>query len=229
MSTLQTELTRLYVCPTPDGHVRALVLALARPADWSLLSSVWRGVQTDLELPAPAIAVSGIDAYQLWFSLEQPVTVADGLAFLQALCVRYLAGVAPARLGLLTGLQAPAVPAVQAATGLWSAFVAPDLAAIFADEPWLDLPPNPEAQATLLSPLARIKPAALQAAVQLLQPQAVASNGHQGSPESGAVQTLSALGEKSQDPKRFLLDVMGDPGIDLRLRIDAAKALLPYC
>ena len=35
----------------------------------------------------------------------------------------------------------------------WSAFVAPDLAHIFNDTPWLDLPPNLEGQAELLARL----------------------------------------------------------------------------
>ena len=65
MSRLQSELQRLYGRPV-DGvatvgvdraaTVRAMVLELARPADWDLLSKAWRGVQADLELPAPAIA-----------------------------------------------------------------------------------------------------------------------------------------------------------------------------
>ena len=69
----------------PDGTVRAMVLELVRPADWTLLSTLWRGVQTDLELPAPAIAVSGIDAYRLWFSLAEPASAAQARAFLEAL------------------------------------------------------------------------------------------------------------------------------------------------
>ena len=43
------------------------------------------------------------------------------------------------------------VPQLQAETGRWSAFVAPDLAAVFGDEPVLDIPPGDEAQAELLA------------------------------------------------------------------------------
>lgn len=32
----------------------------------------------------------------------------------------------------------------------------------------------------------------------------------------------------SDDPLRFLIDQMNDPGLDARLRIDAAKALMPF-
>lgn len=33
---------------------------------------------------------------------------------------------------------------------------------------------------------------------------------------------------KGMDPKGFLLEVMNDPAVELHLRIEAAKALLPY-
>jgi len=33
---------------------------------------------------------------------------------------------------------------------------------------------------------------------------------------------------KGMDPKGFLLGVMNDPAVELHLRIEAAKALLPY-
>ena len=259
MSTLPAELNRLYRARgrsiqnpygaepgliAPDGSVRAMVLELARPADWTLLSSVWRGVQTDLELPAPAIAVSGIDAYQLWFSLAEPVSVAQARGFLESLRLRYLSGVAPGRLALMPSVDAAnpgkiqhalRVPALQPATGHWSAFVAPDLAAIFSEEPWLDLPPNPDAQAKVLSRLECIKPAVFHAILEHFRPvvrtetspmTSVASkrDGCQASQEV----TASALNGNSLDPKGFLLGVMNDKTIELHLRIEAAKALLPY-
>ena len=259
MSTLPAELDRLYFSPerhrhpppgtepglvAPDGRVRALLLELARPADWSLLSTVWRGVQTDLELPAPAIAVSGIDAYQLWFSLAEPVSLAQAGSFLESLRLRYLSGVAPARLALMPSVDAASpgtiehtlrVPALQPATGHWSAFVAPDLAPIFSEEPWLDLPPNPEAQAKVLARLECIKPAVFQSALERLSPvlraatlpiTAVAGEreGRQASPQTQAC----AVPGNRPDPKGFLLGVMNDQTVDLQLRIEAAKALLPY-
>jgi hypothetical protein len=222
--------------------VRALVLELARPADWSLLGTVWRGVQTDLELPAPAIAVSGIDAYQLWFSLAEPVSIPQAGAFLDALCVRYLSLVAPGRLSKWPCVDASSptpiqhallVPALHQATGRWSAFVAPDLAAIFAEEPWLDLAPNPEAQAKVLARLECIKPAAFQVALEQLTPDSSAktstmafiSDEKTGHPTS---QETSALGQpdKHREARGFLLSVMNDKTVELHLRIEAAKALL---
>ena len=66
MNRLQSELNRLYhaqaqehanaaVEPALSGTgdtVRAMVLEITQPAGWAQLSSVWRGVQADLALPA---------------------------------------------------------------------------------------------------------------------------------------------------------------------------------
>ena len=97
---LQSERDRLYRAED-DGRVRALVLALARPADWAALGRVWQGVQTDLGWPAPGIAVSGTDACQLWFSLAEPVPPAEAHALLEHLRTRYLADIPPHRVELL--------------------------------------------------------------------------------------------------------------------------------
>lgn len=259
MSTLPAELDRLYLAHerniqsphgaepgliAPDGCVRAMVLELARPADWTLLSTLWRGVQTDLELPAPAIAVSGIDAYQLWFSLAEPASVAQARAFLESLRLRYLSLVTPERMAMMPSVDASMpgkihhtmlVPALQQATGRWSAFVTPDLAAIFSEEPWLDLPPNPDAQANVLSRLECIKPAVFHAILERLSPavrtvtspMTSVADEREGSQANQEVKA-SALHGNSLDPKGFLLGVMNDQTIELHLRIEAAKALLPY-
>ncbi len=214
----------------PDGRVRAMVLELTGPADWAALSPVWQGVQADLALPAPAIAVSGTDAYQLWFSLDQPLPAAQATAFLEALRLRYLGDAQPWRIGVWPRLDAAAqtlhtslVPAVQPGTGRWSAFIAPDLAAAFADEPWLDLPPNPDGQCNLLARLKSISADDLASALDRLQPAAVVAQA-QAQPAAGAAAQAGAW----LDPTRFLLDTMNNPSVALGLRIEAAKALLPY-
>jgi hypothetical protein len=230
MNRLQSELQRLYLLPSADspltsehGEARAMVLELARPADWDVLARVWRGVQVDLQLPAPAIAVSGSDGLQLWFSLQEPVRADRAAAFLARLRSRYLAGVAPARLRTMPSATGPAwqaalVPAQQAGTENWSAFVAPDLAPVFADTPWLDIPPGVEGQADLLAKLKSIKPAAFDAVMQPLQP-----------PESPATEAPPSTASDSTpdiDPRRFLQQVLNDETAALALRIEAAKALL---
>ncbi len=245
MNRLQQELQRLYG-PQADarlgldldarglvdaqGRVRAMVLELARPADWAALSAVWGGVQADLALPAPAIAVNGRDGCQLWFSLLEPVPVPRAVAFLDALRRRYLVDIAPVRVAMLPASDtasggpprhAQPVPALQADSGLWSAYVASDLAPMFANEPWLDMPPNPDGQAQLLAPLKSILSGEFELALQQLEP--TTGPGAPWLESNAAAQAAASL-----DPKRFLLDVMNNDSLDLALRIEAAKALLPY-
>lgn len=205
-----------------DGQVRAMVLGLARPAGAAALGSLWQGVQADLSLPAPAIAVDGCRGYQLWFSLAQARPAAQAEAFLTALCRRYLGeDGSAARIERQPG----PVPAPQPGSERWSAFIAPDLAPMFEDEPWLDIPPNPDGQAELLARLASIEPAAFDEAMAKLVPAKAPAT--VGTTEGIAPATAPGA-PRPRDPKAFLLDVMRDEQVALALRIEAAKALLPY-
>lgn len=255
MNRLQSELHRLYLPRSaanaegdavssalidPSGAVRALVIELTRPASWEVLAKVWHGVQTELELPAPAIAVSGTDGLQLWFSLAEPVAAPRAHAFLEGLRARFVPEIALNRIRLLPAADASAlqpqgharlVPARQAPGENWSAFVAPDLAPVFADTPWLDVPPGDEGQAALLHGLEATKPAAFEAALQRLgagaQParSTVAVAMDTDHPRPG---DRPATAGTDADPRRFLLQVMNDDSVALALRIDAAKALLQH-
>jgi hypothetical protein len=222
----------------PQDRVRAMVMELTRPANWEVLSRVWYGVQTELELPAPAIAVSGIDGLQLWFSIAEPITVPVAHAFLESLRLRFLPEIEPTRIRLMPALDASAlrqelhartVPALQAQTGGWSAFVAPDLASVFADTPWIDMAPSEEGQAVLLRGLEITKQTVFDAALERLGPAmqqsralASAATSVDASIKYEQPATAAAYG----DPKRFLLQVMNDDTVALALRIEAAKALL---
>jgi len=260
MNKLQLALHRLYGQPADAGHdiaaeasglidacgqVRAMVLEIARPADWELLAKVWRGVQVDLELPAPAIAVSGEHGYQLWFSLAQPEPVAQATVFLESLRLRYLGDIKPQRVGLMPmfdassprqALHARMVPALQTHSGHWSAFVAPELAPVFADEPWLDTPPNPDGQCSLLSRLDSIQHADFLLAIERLEPATMSAIAAEPASDlgAGAVAGVGPMNARLsqtgpwQDPTSFLLDVMNNDAVDLRLRIEAAKSLLPH-
>jgi len=136
MTRLQSEWQRLYgltaavACATAEplprlidaqSQVRAMVLTLAQPAEWAALSAVWQGVQADLALPAPAIAVDGSQGYQLWFSLAEPVSALQAHAFVAALQARYLGHIAPARIGLWPGVDGggDALASSTAATPAW--------------------------------------------------------------------------------------------------------------
>lgn len=215
----------------PDGLVRTLVLGLRTPAAWPSLSVVWRGVQADLNLPAPAIAVNGVDAYELWFSLAEPVPLAQAAVFLEGLRHRYLPDAKPARVRACPspGAQGvpqttPLIPAAQGVSGNWAAFVAPDLAAVFGDEPVLDLAPGEDAQAELLCRLSSIRPTDFETALAVLQAAA---------PGVWPAQVLSVpaapakpVTDHQQDARQFLIGVMNDAAVPIALRIEAAKALL---
>lgn len=226
---LQEQLQRLYGShgTAPALPTRAAVLELKQPADWNALGAVWRAVQSELGLPAPGIAVSGTAGFQLWFALAEEGMAGPAAELLQALCRVYLPALRLARLGLWTatmeGRVAPALPPQQLAAEQWSAFVAPDLAPVFSEEPWLDTEPGAEAQADVLSRLACTGRAQLAAALLQLN----------GAPAltTSAAPTAPAAAEASHaapdtDPRRFLLRVMNDESVTMALRIEAAKALL---
>jgi hypothetical protein len=260
MNKLHSELQRLYLprpsadaadaadataagLVGPGGWVRALVMELRRAPDWEVLARVWQGVQTELELPAPAIAVSGTDAMQLWFSLAEPVTPVQAHAFLQALRQRFLPDVDARRLQLLPAQpplrHAALVPALQH-SGNWSAFVARDLAPVFGDTPWLDIAPNEEGQASLLRGMAVTPRVAFESALQVLGVPGPAEGTEAKVVDEGPVPAAlaSALDvsapaqpqalDAGGDPARFLRRVMDDDTVALALRIEAAKALLQH-
>lgn len=221
-----------------------MVLEVSGPADWDATSKVWRGVQADLGLPAPAIAVTGKDGYQLWFSLAESVPALQAMAFLELLRSRYLGEIKARRIALMPTVEAASprqvlharmVPALQAGSGRWSAFVAPDLAPMFADEPWIDMPPNTDGQAALLAQLKSIQPDDLRRALERLGPAkgALGSQAEAGLAEKPATGVGQMNGRPAPagrwlEPRPFLLDVMNNDAVALALRIEAAKALLPY-
>ncbi|MEJ7930636.1 hypothetical protein WG922_11685 [Ramlibacter sp. AN1015] len=241
MNRLQSELLRLFLLPAgaapvgaaaSDGEVRALVLSVEGASGWPALSRVWQAVQSEMDLPAPAIAVSGAGC-QLWFSLAQPVPRSEAEDFLEGLRRRHLAELPAERVRRVPPEAWPpkGVPPSQLDAGRWSAFVAPDLAPLFADEPWLDQPPGADAQAELLSRIRCCAADDFQRALRQLQVPRAADAGTTGSHADGEPQVNrqsrpAAPFDDAHDPRAFLLAVMRDPATPLPLRIDAAKALL---
>lgn len=246
MNVFLSEIARLYHAtsqePQPQGHhhaplmdasgqVRCAVLELARPADWKALEAVWYGVQADLALPAPAIAINGADGYQLWFSWQQTLPAEEAARFVQLLCQRYMPAVDPQRLRCYPGVDPvfPAqVPALQgqARGEQWSAFLASDLAGVFADEPWLDRHPGQEAQAQLLGRLHSMRPQDYAQALQTLQPAAPATLHSPQAPTVPAAPASPLAHYPTETPAAFLQAVMADPAAPLALRVQAAAALM---
>lgn len=237
------------------GMARVMVVSFKRAGDWDLVANLYQAVQNDLDLPAPAVSVSGRAGYRIWFSLAEPVSVVQALDFLDALHVRYLPGIPASCLELHPGTDLPAstgksivtlVPALHNATGKWSAFIDPSMGSMFVVEPGLEMAPNLERQASMLASLESIKDGAFQRALEMLraeaQPDCRADASHEGQTVDVPTQTavlpglaarspqsgLLTVGSNFADPKSFLLAVMNDPSASTRQRIKAAKALLPY-
>lgn len=211
-----------------DGRVRALVIEVARPAQWPPLAGLWRGVQADLGWPAPAIAVNGVDGLQLWFSLAEAMPLSQAQACVAGLRRRYLAELRDPQMAAwppVAPLARPrwlSVPVLREASQAWSAFVAPDLAAIFEDTPWLDLPPGAEGQASLLARCASVTPAQWHAAAAGWS--LVASDTPTSATTVEAV--APAASSAAAQARAFLLRVMEDETLPWAQRIEAAKALL---
>lgn len=237
MNRLQSEFSRLYLPEgatdaerliDPRGATRALVLEVASAVGWEPFARAWRSVQAELGLPAPAVAVNGRDAFQLWFSLVAPVGLPEAHAFLEGLRRRFL-GEAPPQLVRSLPLpdegeahaHARPVPEEQAQPGTWSAFVKPELVAVFADTPWLDVVPGVDGQADLLAGLESIDPEMYETASARIGASA-------GRVPIGAAAGIAsdASSLSREDPQAFLLRVMRDETAPLALRVEAAKALL---
>jgi hypothetical protein len=230
---------------SPAATTRVMVVRFARSSDWD--ANLYRAVQDELELPAPALSVSGRDGYRLWFSLAVPVSVAQARCFVATLGHRYLAELPAAQLDFQPAqLTAPAgppvttlVPALNATTGKWSAFIDPSMGGMFVAEPGLEMAPNPQRQADLLAGLRSMGDEDFQRALGQLQADEAADESAVPAAPSAELpgdaaaahgrRTGLALGGHYRDPKSFLLAVMNDPSVGVDQRIKAARALLPYC
>lgn len=217
MDKLSGELQRLHFLPGQQ----ALGIAFRRAADWEPAAQLWRAVQEELDLPAPAVSVDG-QGYRLWFSLAEPVDEQQARRFLDGLHNRYLADLPASRLefGLAGDPPGPLADGER-----WAAFIDPGMGSMFIAEPWLEMAPNSNQQADLLAGFVSMRTADFVRALALLQPA-----GQAAAADDNAVPVASApsLQGPFTEPKQFLLAVMNDAGASLPQRIEAAKALLPY-
>jgi hypothetical protein len=224
-----------------QGRVRALVVDFSRAADWQQVATLYQAVQDELELPAPAIAISAQAGHQLWFSLAASVPLAQAQEFLDGLRRAYLPDFSRSQLTCYpptseVPTRAPRrldlAPAMHAASGKWSAFIDPSMGAMFIDAPGLEMAPNMDRQADILGHLSSIKADDFQSAMRLLQERFEATeNTVTEAPYRPATATppaLLTLNQTFSDPHTFLLAVMNDATAPAEQRIRAAEALLPY-
>lgn len=215
---------------TPARTVRTLVISVEPGTVWLRIAQLHDGIQADLALPAPALAISG-SGYQLWFSLAEPLPIEQAHRFLQGLVRKYLGDLPLVRcypaLEADPSCRMNLVPGFQKASQRWSAFISQDLGGMFAEEPGLDMAPALGGQADILSGLQSIQTEDFKRALTHLEAVLALST-------AGATATEVELGRyvapegRYQDPEQFLMAVMNDPACPLPHRIEAAKALLPY-
>jgi len=123
------------------------------------------------------------------------------------------------------------VPSDRHSTGHWSAFISADLAAIFDIEPWLDMPPNMDQQADILSKLQSIKPDQLSTVLAALDSKTEREVEETAGPSAdmGSASDEMNDGESpeiaSMSPQEFLLQVMRD----IRLHCNIGSKLQRHC
>jgi len=149
MQKLNAELKRLYPS-TPEGTTRIITLTFKKLANdgedghWQRLCAVANALQADLGLPAPAVSISGENAFGLWLSLETPVPAVQAEEFARLLCAD--AASVPAALP----------PVLNPSSGKWAAFIHPGMGASFAGDEGLDVQPPEAGQVGLLEGLQSI-------------------------------------------------------------------------
>lgn len=156
-----------------DGTVRSIIIPFRKMRDsdearhWTLLCEVANALQTELDLPAPAVSVSGTDGYCLWLSLATPISGAVAQEFVTLLRLAYFPDVKIAADAASTLVALP--PCIDPATGKWAAFIHPGMGASFADESGLEMSPPPSGQVALLEGLHSIEAAQFEVALAVLR------------------------------------------------------------
>lgn len=215
---------------TPQGLVRTLVIGFDGAANgngerhWGLLCEVANALQGQLNLPAPAVSISG-HGYALWLSLATPVPAAQARQFLQLLRAAYLPDVARDEIVLRPGTDQAggAVAALlelplslHQASSKWAAFINPGMGASFSEEPGLDMAPPFAAQAAFLEGLQSISAAQFAYAFDLLVQR------HGAAPQ--VVATVAAPSQSAAAPGGLLLQ---DATLDDIVRFLHAKNIEP--
>ncbi len=218
MDKLDSELQRLHFLPADEQ--RALGMRFLRATDWPAIATLCQAMQEELDLPAPVVSIDG-QGYQLWFSLAEAIDAGQATSFLDGLSARYLAGIPESCRQF--GLPDARTPAPLADGERWAAFIDPGMGSMFVSEPWLEMAPNRNQQADLLTAFKSIRAADLAHALSLLQPANLAQQ-PAVPPEAATLPTSGTF----TSPKQFLLAVMNDPRASAEQRLQAAKALLPY-
>ena len=195
-----------------DGVARVMIVDFERATDWPTVAAFFQSVQTDLDLPAPAVSVSG-KGFSVWLSLVEPLPVAQLQAFLDVLRGRYLADIPPDRLNLRPSANTSTPdtdnvvslpPCIHQANGQWAAFIDPAHGANFTDEPWLEMAPPMDKQATRLAAVECVKTADFLRALSLMQEQPVQASTEIALPQPAPPTALPQVRGTERMPAMFL-------------------------
>lgn len=143
-----------------DGQTRAMMIPFRKTkgadgdAHWLRLCEVANTLQESLGLPAPAVSISGGDAYYLWLSLATPVPADRAQTFLERLRDAWFPEIELDTDAVRAPIALP--PCLHPRTGKWAAFIHPGMGASFADEAGLDMAPPQLGQAAFLEGLESI-------------------------------------------------------------------------
>jgi hypothetical protein len=141
---------------SPAGEGRAIVLdfsaggATRGEQQWRALCAVANGVREELQLPAPAVSISG-HGFQLWLSLAEAAPAALLAEFAGLLHQSYLSDEKDRGNGLIATVVE--LPPGRQSSGKWAAFIHPGMGASFTDEPALEMAPPVGAQVGFLEGL----------------------------------------------------------------------------
>jgi len=173
-----------------DGQTRAMMIPFRKTkgaesdAHWLRLCEVANTLQESLGLPAPAVSISGGDAYYLWLSLATPVPADRAQTFLERLRDAWFPEIELDTDAVRAPIALP--PCLHPRTGKWAAFIHPGMGASFADEAGLDMPPPPLGQAAFLEGLESIGEEQFERVLQAL------GAGQQNKPVSSFLQNAPA-------------------------------------
>ncbi|NEX62996.1 hypothetical protein [Noviherbaspirillum galbum] len=170
---LRGEQTTSVSLAAPDRHLRAVMIPFDRMArndeldHWHQLCAVANVLHADLELPTPAVSVSGNKGYGLWMSFETPMPMERVSRFLDLLRKAYFPDMALPPNVLDAPVEIP--PCLNQHTGKWAAFIHPGMGASFAEDAGLEMAPPPAGQVAFLEHLESIGSERFAQALDILQ------------------------------------------------------------
>ncbi|WP_312548812.1 hypothetical protein [Massilia sp.] len=187
---------------TSGGLTRAIAIPFHRipkaeeGRHWTLLCEVAHALQSELDLPAPAVSIASVDGFCLWLSLAVPLPSLQAGQFVELLRQAYFPEIEP-----VIGTPAELPPCLNRETGRWTAFINPGMGASFVGEPGLEIAPPQAAQAGFLEGLESITPVAFDRAMDRLLAPAMAAD-ETVQPTADAPATVAAA---SAVPENLLL------------------------